>query len=56
MPKYTQKELDVLAKFGGFIKRLNTSQNQSIGTCIQELSSNMPNHIALLFEDASWTW
>ena len=50
MPKYTQRELEVLGTFGEFIKRLNTSKNQSIGTCIERLAADMPDHPALLYK------
>jgi len=56
MPKLTKKEMAFQIRYANFVKRLYSSENQSIGTCIEQHADTIPNHAALLFEDKSWTW
>jgi len=56
MPKYTPKEAEFYDRFGKEMGKTLSNPNQSIGTSIEDLASNIPDKDALLFEDSSWTW
>ena len=55
-PKTTPKEDKVWDKFRQFMTECQGNPNQGIGTLIEQLAEKKPEHIALYYLDASWTW
>ena len=55
-PKTSPKEDAVWERFGQAMVKIQQNENQSIGTFIEKLAEEKPDHIALYYQDASWTW
>ncbi|HUX98647.1 MAG TPA: AMP-binding protein, partial [Candidatus Deferrimicrobium sp.] len=56
MVQFSAKEGEFYSRFMREIEEVNKTHNQSVGTCIERLAKKNPTHIALLFQDNSWTW
>ncbi|MFX1452486.1 MAG: AMP-binding protein, partial [Promethearchaeota archaeon] len=56
MVLYTPKENEFNNRFMNDLNNLMKDPNQSIGICVEKLASKSPKHIALHFQDTSWTW
>ena len=55
-PNYTSKESEVYDRFQQGMMELQKNPNQSLGTYVEQLAKEKPKHIALYYQDASWTW
>ncbi|MFX0030001.1 MAG: AMP-binding protein [Candidatus Hermodarchaeota archaeon] len=55
-PIYTEKETEVYRRFGQGMLSLRQNANQGLGTLVENLAKEKPNHIALRHKDDSWTW
>jgi len=52
----TPKELELYMRIMKSTAEVQKNQNQSVGIHVENLAKEMPNKIALLFEDKKWTW
>jgi len=55
-PKTSPKEEAVWERFRQAMVKIQQNPNQSIGTFIEKLAEEKPEHIALYYQDAFWTW
>ena len=55
-PKMTPKEDAVWDRFRLTMSKVQENPNQGIGTRIQQVAEEKPEHMALYYQDASWTW
>ena len=55
-PVLSDKEKDFASRVLAANEEILKETNQSIGTHIEQNAENIPDKIALFYEDDSWTW
>lgn len=55
-PNYTEKEGEVYSRFGQGMLSVQQNPNQGLGTLVENLAKEKPNHRALHYKDDSWIW
>ncbi|MFW9873377.1 MAG: long-chain-acyl-CoA synthetase [Candidatus Thorarchaeota archaeon] len=54
--KLTPKELEFYMRFLKVVGEVQKNQNQSVGIYVEKHAKEIPQKIALYFEDKQWTW
>lgn len=54
--RLTPKELEIYTRILKTTAEIQKNQNQSVGTHVEKLAQEIPDKIALYFEEKKWTW